>query len=66
MDPIPIPGTTSEKDREETMNNGDLTWEFGEIHGINHGFSLGFTGFHGVLWEQHGDLTVTNVGIMGI
>ena len=25
MDPIPIPGTTSEKDREETMNNGDLT-----------------------------------------
>ena len=49
-----------------TMNNGDLTWEFGEIHGINHGFSLGFTGFHGVLWEQHGDLTVTNVGIMGI
>ena len=48
------------------MNNGDLTWEFGEIHGINHGFSLGFTGFHGVLWEQHGDLTVTNVGIMGI
>ena len=46
------------------MNNGDLTWEFGEIHGINHGFSLGFTGFRGVLWEQHGDLTVTNVGIM--